>query len=152
MRRLWMSLAFGGLGLVGPIVRLMFWWSVGREGALENFLYDFVHLLWPLQGWGYFGDGSRVDWASSIGLSVVLFLILGVLTVSFAKRSSSILVAYLAVCLGVSGLSGLGSGFNADSFVGNLHWLSLVIALAIYWIPFGLLIRKSRNTPSVALT
>jgi hypothetical protein len=110
-------------------------WNAARHPSrIENFVSDFVFLLWPTQSLGVIETnvGARAALAITIGTNLILFAGIGVIVGLIARTRGRLVVAYAAFCLLLCVWAFWGAGFSFAHMGGR----ALAVALLVYAIPF----------------
>ena len=110
---------------------------------------DLAFIFWPGVA---FSSGGRAkdthDFAISVLVNLALFALLGLLTAAVRKRPRAVVAIYICLCALIGLIEAWGSGFSVAYF----SWLFFVVACALYWIPFWVVIwsasRKSDVVPA----
>jgi hypothetical protein len=135
---------FALAGLVGPLLRWATWPpSPPSAGWLGNFVYDLVLLLWPTQPLAVMeaSVGTLAGAAISVTANILLFVVIGMLAGALAKTAVRLSLVYLVVCVMIVLVFVWSVGFNFS----YLNVIALVVALALYVVPFALIWRLSAN-------
>jgi hypothetical protein len=103
-------------------------------GAVNNFIYDLVFLLWPMQSLAVMevNTGRTVAVVVAVAANILLFGIIGLAVGISASRHFGFVVAYLLVCVLVSILALWGAGFS----FAHLNAFALIAALVVYGATF----------------
>lgn len=129
------TMVFAGMGLVGPLL----WNAVPHPSRAEGFVSDLVFLLWPS---GMIGaveskTGEAIAAVLTIGANLVLFSLLGLVVGAIGKDRRRLMFAYGTVAAMIVAWAFWGAGLS----LAHLGVLALLVALAAYALPFGLLMR-----------
>lgn len=143
---LFITVLFGLMGCVGPLVRWLTWppsafeqntWSV-----VSTFVYDLVFLLWPTQSLAVIevNSSTAIVRLVAVGSNILLFSIVGVLASFLAKKRRGLIALYVGLGLLLTLFSLWGAGFNLLYF----NAFAYFTALLLYAVPFGLTARVMR--------
>lgn len=120
-------------------------WPPGPSstGAISDLIYDLVLLIWPTQPLASIeiSAGTNLAILFSVLANIAVFGLLGLLAGALAKTAIQLSSAYLAVCVMIIVMAvwSIGLGFS------HVDMIALVVALALYAVPFALVWQFSRS-------
>ncbi|PKN19502.1 MAG: hypothetical protein CVU71_08340 [Deltaproteobacteria bacterium HGW-Deltaproteobacteria-6] len=135
-------------GLAGPLLRLVTWPTVSMvetSPAIYGFFYTLVLLLWPAQLLAVMevSIGTGAALALAVGANLLLFSTFGLIAGLVSRWRSLVFIVYVFVCSLVSLFEWWGAGYNFAYF----HWVSFVVALLVYSVPFcGVVLIANRKS------
>jgi len=140
-------LGVGLLGLVGPIIRWLAWppGSIFDE-AREQFIYNFLVLVWPV--WrlaavevnvGFFMAGVH-----AVGGNFLVFAILGAVIATASRSGRSLTITYVVTVFVVT----VWAVFMTRFGYGLISFVSYAVAIGFYSIPFLVVARFRKRQES----
>jgi hypothetical protein len=139
------GLVFAVAGLAGPFIRLATWPPSRFEEItgtnIADFVYHLVLFLWPTQPLAALEQsvGPVMAGLFAIGGNILLFVVAGLAVGAVSARRYAVGVLYAVVSGLIVLLAVWSSGFSSS----HLRLLPLIVALALYAIPFWLVARAA---------
>ena len=135
---------FALAGIGGPMLRWLTWPpGPSSAGAISDLIYDLVLLIWPTQPLASIeiSAGTNLAILFAVLANIAVFGLLGLLAGALAKTAIQLSSAYLAVCVMIIVMAvwSIGLGFS------HVDMIALVVALALYAVPFALVWQFSRS-------
>ncbi len=148
MRRLLVSVVvFTSSALGGPIIRMLAWPPDRIEELMSpdaaEFLYYLVLFLWPAQPLAVaeVNTGRLVGWLIAIGGNALIFALVGGIVGVCRHRRAVLSLIYLGCC----GALLLYALWGVSVTLTSLSCSALVLALALYAVPFLIVTRYAKG-------